>query len=225
MPGAPKRQRREGDALPRLNVILDADVASRAGWTLPDLAAACVDGGAQWLQLRAKSLPGRDFLDLAVRTGEIAHAAGGVLIVNDRADIARLAGADGVHVGQEDLAPAAARAVLGAGHIVGLSTHTEAQIDMAVAEPVTYLAVGPVFGTATKDTGYTSVGLPLVTYAAAAVGSAASIRALVAIGGITLDRSAAVIEAGATAVAVITDLLTTGDPESRVRAYLARLAE
>jgi thiamine-phosphate pyrophosphorylase len=101
-----------------------------------------------------------------------------------------------------------------------------------VAQPVSYIAVGPVFGTATKDTGYTRVGLELVSYAAAAMarraessGSEPSPVGLVAIGGITLERAAAIIQAGATAVAVITDLLATGDPESRVRAYLARLAE
>jgi thiamine-phosphate pyrophosphorylase len=82
-----------------------------------------------------------------------------------------------------------------------------------------------VFGTATKDTGYTSVGLQLVSYAAAAIARAESTRDLVAIGGVTLDRAATVIQAGATAVAVISDLLATGDPQSRVRAYLARLSE
>jgi thiamine-phosphate pyrophosphorylase len=208
-----------------LNVILDTDVAARAGWTLPDLAAACVAGGARWLQIRAKTISGGALLDLAIRIGDIAHAAGGILVVNDRVDIARLAGADGVHVGQEDVSPADARAVLGSGPIVGFSTHTETQVDAAVAEPVSYIAVGPVFGTATKDTGYTSVGLELVRYASAAIGRAAPPRDLVAIGGITLDRAADVIAAGATAVAVIADLLATGDPEARVRAYLARLSE
>ena len=88
-------------------------------------------------------------------------------MVNDRADIARLAGADGVHVGQDDLSPAAARSIIGPAAIVGLSTHTEAQIDAALAQPVTYIAVGPMFGTATKATGYVAVGLDRVRYAAA----------------------------------------------------------
>jgi thiamine-phosphate pyrophosphorylase len=186
-----------------------------------------VAGGARWLQLRAKTMPGGAFLDLATRVREIAHAAGAILVVNDRADIARLAGADGVHVGQEDLSPVAAKAIVGPEAVIGFSTHTEAQIDAAVAQPVRYIAVGPVFGTATKDTGYTSVGLDLVRYAAAAIadGTSSPSPGLVAIGGITLDRAAAVIQAGATAVAVITDLLSTGNPESRVRAYLTRLAK
>jgi thiamine-phosphate pyrophosphorylase len=214
-------------ALPPLNVILDVDVAARSGWTIPDLAEACVAGGARWLQIRAKTTSGGAFLDLATRAREIAHAGGAILIVNDRADIARLAGADGVHVGQDDLSPAAAQTIVGAGAVIGYSTHSEAQIDAAIAQPVRYIAVGPVFGTATKDTGYTSVGLGLVRYAAAAITGGTSLPSpgLVAIGGITLDRAEAVIQAGATAVAVITDLLSTGDPESRVRAYLTRLTK
>jgi thiamine-phosphate pyrophosphorylase len=189
-----------------------------------------VAGGARWLQIRAKTISGGEFLDVATRIRHIAHASGAILIVNDRADIARLSGADGVHVGQDDLPPAAARAIVGADAVVGFSTHTEAQIDAAIAQPVSYIAVGPVFGTNTKDTGYTAVGLDRVRYAAEVVahgpsGSSTVSGAVVAIGGITLDSAAACVEAGARAVAVITDLLSTGDPESRVRAYLTRLAE
>jgi thiamine-phosphate pyrophosphorylase len=188
-------------------------------------------GGARFLQLRAKNLPGGEFLALASAVVELVHGQQAVLVVNDRADIARLAGADGVHVGQEDLSPAAVRAIVGSDAVVGLSTHTEAQIDAGVAEPVSYIAVGPVFGTATKATGYTAVGLDLVRYAAAIgrrrfpQGGPRGPLSIVAIGGITLDAATEVVRAGAAAVAVITDLLATGDPESRVRAYLTRLAE
>jgi len=144
------------------------------------------------------------------------------LIVNDRADIARLAGAAGVHVGQDDLPPDAARRIVGRERIVGLSTHTTAQVDAAVREPVNYIAIGPVFGTASKATGYDAVGLAMVQQAAAR----AHARGLqvVAIGGITLDRAEEVVRAGADAVAVISDLLRTGDPRARVREYLDRLA-
>jgi thiamine-phosphate pyrophosphorylase len=185
-------------------------------------------GGARWLQLRAKALPGGAFLEEATRLQALAGANGARLIVNDRADVARLSGAAGVHVGQDDLAPAAARTVVGPDAVVGLSTHTETQIDAAVVQPVNYIAIGPVFGTSTKETGYSAVGLERVRYAAAAVARASSsdldrTRGVVAIGGITLDTAAAVLDAGATAVAVITDLLATGDPEARVRAYIERL--
>jgi thiamine-phosphate pyrophosphorylase len=202
----------------RLNAIVDVDAAGRAGWTPIDLAAAYLNGGARFLQIRAKSLSGAAFLELASRIREIAHAAGAVLVVNDRADIARLSGADGVHVGQDDLPAAAARAIVGPGAVLGLSTHTGPQIDAAMLQPVTYVAVGPVFGTSTKATGYEAVGLDLVRYAAR------RLSLLVAIGGITLDRAVDVIDAGATSVAVITDLMAGGDPEARVRAYVARLA-
>jgi thiamine-phosphate pyrophosphorylase len=212
-----------------LNAIVDVDVAERAGWTPLDLAAAYLNGGARFLQIRAKSLAGAAFLDLASRIREIAHAAGAIVVVNDRADIARLSGAEGVHLGQDDLAAPAARAIVGPGAVLGLSTHTVPQIDAAIHQPVTYVAVGPVFGTSTKATGYDRVGLDRVRYAAGqltrhSLASSAGEIGLVAIGGITLDRAVEVIDAGATSVAVISDLLANGDPEARVRAYVTRLA-
>jgi len=208
-----------------LNAIVDVDAAQGAGWTPIDLAAAYLNGGARFLQIRAKSLAGAAFLDLASRIREIAHAAGAILVVNDRADIARLSGADGVHVGQDDLTPAAARAIVGPSAVIGLSTHTGPQIDAAALQPVTYVAVGPVFGTSTKATGYEAVGLDLVRYAAKQLASSSGEAGLlVAIGGITLDRAVDVIDAGATGIAVITDLIASGDPEARVRAYIVRLA-
>ncbi|HMB78968.1 MAG TPA: thiamine phosphate synthase [Vicinamibacterales bacterium] len=204
-----------------LNAILDTDVAARAGWAPLDLAAAYLRGGARFLQLRAKSMPGAEFLATASAVVQLARRHQARVIINDRADIARLAGADGVHVGQEDLTPAAVRAILGDTAIVGLSTHSVEQIDLAVLEPVTYIAVGPVFGTATKATGYEQVGLDMVREAA----RRASARGLplVAIGGITLENAISVLQAGAASVAVISDLLATGDPEARVRAYVERL--
>ena len=166
-------------------------------------------------------MPGAEFLATASAVVQLARRHQARVIINDRADIARLAGADGVHVGQEDLTPAAVRAILGDTAIVGLSTHSVEQIDLAVLEPVTYIAVGPVFGTTTKATGYEQVGLDMVREAA----RRASARGLplVAIGGITLENAISVLQAGAASVAVISDLLATGDPEARVRAYVERL--
>jgi len=151
-----------------------------------------------------------------MRSAEPAHA---IVIVNDRADLARLAGASGVHVGQDDLSPAEVRALLGETAIVGLSTHTPAQIDAALAEPVSYVAVGPVFGSRTKQTGYDAVGLELVSRAA----RMAAPLPVVAIGGITLDNARSVIDAGAAAVAVIGDLLVDADPAVRAAAFVAAL--
>jgi thiamine-phosphate pyrophosphorylase len=209
-----------------LNAIVDVEVAGRAGWSPVDLAAAYLGGGARFLQVRAKTLSSGAFLTLASRICETAHAVGAVVIVNDRADVARLSGADGLHLGRDDLPLTGARAIVGVDAIVGVSTHTEPQIDAAIGQPVSYVAVGPVFRTSTKTTGYDRVGLDRLRYAAARLEAQHGTRprGLVAIGGITLDTAADVIEAGATAVAIITDLLSTGDPEARVRAYLARLA-
>jgi thiamine-phosphate pyrophosphorylase len=131
-----------------------------------------------------------------------------------------MSGAAGVHLGQDDLSPAAARQLLGPRAIVGYSTHTIDQVDKAMLEPASYIAIGPVFGTTTKETGYDAVGLALV-YAASARAKGLPV---VAIGGITLQRAPSVIAAGASAVAVISDLLITNDPQGRVRAYLQALA-
>ena len=153
---------------------------------------------------------------------QLAHHHQARVIINDRADIARLAGADGVHVGQDDLRPAAVRELLGDAAELGLSTHTSAQLARAVLEPVSYVAVGPVFGTATKATGYAPIGLEIVREAAAR--TRASELPLVAIGGITLENAVSVLDAGAASVAVISDLLAAGNPEARVRAFVERLS-
>jgi thiamine-phosphate pyrophosphorylase len=205
-------------ALPRLYAIIDVDVCARAGWTPLDLARAYLDGGARLLQLRAKNLAGGAFVDLADRVLESARGA--VVIINDRADIAAVSGAGGVHVGQDDLSPADVRLVAGEKIIVGYSTHDSHQIEQALREPISYFAVGPVFGTATKATGYEPVGCDAVRHAALRGGSAN--MPVVAIGGITLQTAPRVIEAGAAAVAVITDLLTA-DPAGRVGEYLSAL--
>ncbi len=140
--------------------------------------------------------------------------------MNDRVDLARMSGAGGVHVGQDDLPPAAARDQLGPEAVVGVSTHSVPQLEAALREPVSYVAVGPVFGTSTKDTGYDAVGLELLRAASRMAGT----MPIVAIGGVTLDNARAAIDAGASAVAVISDLLAGGDPESRVKAYLRLLS-
>jgi thiamine-phosphate pyrophosphorylase len=208
-------------ALSPLYAIVDVEVCAARGWQPHALARAFLAGGARLLQLRAKALPGGAFLHLAQVVAEDAARFGAVLVVNDRPDIARLVGAGHVHVGQDDLTPTDVRRITGPDAIVGLSTHTVDQIDAALREPISYLAIGPTYGTATKATGYDAVGLEAV--AAASRRAGASDRPVVAIGGITLETAPAVIAAGAASVAVITDLLA-GDPERRVRQYLAALA-
>jgi thiamine-phosphate pyrophosphorylase len=182
------------------------------------LADACLRGGARRLQVRAgKEESSGAIIRLTERIVAAAHDAGAEVIVNDRVDVALLAGADGVHVGQTDLPVAAARDVLGPGAIVGLSTHDRSQVDRAIESAASYLAVGPIFSTETKDTGYTARGLELVAYAAGRG------MPVVAIGGITLERAPAVAAAGASWLAVISDIFVGGDPEARVRAFVAAL--
>jgi len=199
-------------------------VTRRSGWTLADLADAYLAGGARFIQLRSKHASSGAFLASCADLVERAHKAGAIVIVNDRADIAALSSADGVHVGQEDLDPASVREILGGSAIIGISTHTQAQVRASSRLPVDYIAVGPLFGTSTKDTGYPAVGTALVGEAAAMIRAADSMTPIVAIGGITLERAREVIEAGAASVAVISDLLSTGNPEARVKEYLRALS-
>jgi len=190
-----------------------------AGWEPAALANAFLDGGAPLIQIRAKRLPSGSFLtlcDTIVRAAESYRAS---IIVNDRADLALMSGAAGTHLGQEDLAPGDVRRLLGPTAIIGYSTHTPEQLERASSEPISYLAVGPVFGTHTKATGYEPVGLTMV---ATAVRLSKGLP-VVAIGGITLSTAAALIAAGASAVAVIGDLLAGGDPQARVEAYCRAL--
>ena len=198
---------------------MDVDLAAQAGWTPIDLARAFLDGGATLVQLRAKQLGSAAFLDLADAAMRVASPYHANIIVNDRADIALMSGAAGVHVGQDDLPPSAARRLLGEAAVVGLSTHSVAQVERALREPISYVAVGPVFGTRSKDTGYAAVGLDLVASAARLAGE----LPVVAIGGINLENARTVIDAGATAVAVISDLLVSNDPRGRTKAFVQEL--
>jgi thiamine-phosphate pyrophosphorylase len=210
--------------LPPLYAILDADAAVKHRLTLPGLARAYLDGGARFIQVRAKQMASGALLAVLDDIVAMTAAVDALLVVNDRADLARLSGAGGVHVGQDDVAPTAVRRIVGPSVIVGLSTHTREQIDSALDAPIDYLAVGPVFATTTKDTGYEAVGLALVEYAARrAAARAAGALPIVAIGGMTLERAPSVIDAGATSLAVIGDLLAGGDPAARTRSWVEAL--
>jgi thiamine-phosphate pyrophosphorylase len=181
--------------------------------------AALVAGGAKILQFRAKGLSDRCFLDLAAEALAAARAGGAMLIVNDRPDVAVILGADGVHVGQDDLAPRQIRPLLPAGTLLGVSTHDVGQLERAAGEPVDYVAIGPVFPTRTKADPDPVVGLEMVRRA-----RALSARPLVAIGGITEASARPVVDAGADGVAVVSALLSQPDLAAAVRRLLAALA-
>jgi thiamine-phosphate pyrophosphorylase len=200
-----------------LYAILDTDLLAARGFAPLDVCDVWLSGGIRLIQLRAKGMASGPMLALAEALLARTRAAGAQLIINDRVDIAAMCGADGVHVGQDDLTPAEVRAILGPDVIVGLSTHTDAQMFQALSAPVSYVAIGPVFGTRTKDTGYDALGLAAVTRAAT-LARAAGIP-LVAIGGITHERASEVWSAGADTVAVISDLVGVSLDETAARVH------
>jgi len=197
--------------LPRLYPILDTGALERRGLAMVEAAAAMLEGGARVLQIRHKGLWNGKMYEAAREVASLCRQAGAILIVNDRADIARLLGA-GLHVGQDDLAPGDARGLLGIGPIIGYSSHNAAQVRDAAAEPVDYLALGPIFGTSSKQHPDPVVGLEELRRCRALVG-----KPLVAIGGITRENARAVFEAGADTVAVIADLLPVSAAASDLR--------
>ena len=202
--------------LPRLYAIVDPLDTGQHPVTL---AEALLAGGARCLQLRWKPAAARDVLEAARAIRPVAHAAGALFLVNDRPDLAALAGADGVHLGQDDLPLAAARRVLGPGRIVGLSTHDPEQARRAADAGADYVAVGPVYVTTSKVGALAPRGLDLIRAARAVVPGP-----LVAIGGIDASTAADVIAAGADAVAMIGALVRAPDPAAAAREVLARLA-
>ncbi len=203
--------------MPRLYPIVDVSLCRARGLEPVTVAKAFLGAGARLIQVRDKESGSAAALALAERVVAAAAPLGARVVVNDRADIARLAGAAGVHVGQDDLPVETVSALLPPGAIVGTSTHTREQVDAALRTPATYVAVGPIYGTTTKDTGYEARGLDLVRYAAGRG------RPIVAIGGVTVERAPELIAAGAASVAAISDLLA-GDPAERIARYLHALA-
>ena len=184
---------------------------------LVDLLDLVLAGGCRLVQLREKTMPPVDLLPVARHFARRCREVGALFIVNDRADIAVAADADGLHVGQDDLPAPEARRLLRSGMVLGVSTHDEAQARCAVADGADYVAVGSIFPT-TSRAGFQLVGTDLIRRVRPAVPVP-----LVAIGGITTDNAAEVIGAGADGVAVISAICAHPDPESATRALLDRL--
>ena len=196
-----------------------ADTLDRAELSWLELTRQMCAGGARLVQLRFKGQSASDFLDIAYRARTICQQHGCLLIINDRADIARAVDADGLHIGQDDLPYAAARRVLGPDKIIGVSTHSPAQAVAAERDGADYIGFGPLFGTRTKATGYNARGLDQLR----------EIRAqtslpIVAIGGISTGRARAVLAAGADAVAMISDIVLSQQVQAKVRQTLLELS-
>lgn len=199
-------------SLPKLYAILDADLQ---GKRLIEFALQLQAGGCRLMQYRNKSDNAREMLAQARELKQVMEKSV-KLIMNDRADLAVAAHFDGVHVGQEDLSPGAARKVIGRDLWLGVSTHNPEQVETANLGPADYIAIGPVFGTLSKAHPDPVVGLEGVSRARKLTG-----KPLVAIGGITRANCKSVIDAGADSVAVISDLANT--PGKSAEEFLALL--
>jgi thiamine-phosphate pyrophosphorylase len=201
--------------LPRLYVILDSALL-----TIPveDCAQELADAGVRLLQYRAKDVPALHMLTVSRKLASLIIPRGASFIVNDRPDIAILADATGVHVGQEDLGVESAREVVGKETLVGVSTHSLEQFQAAAETSADYIAVGPVFATSSKANPDPVVGAEFVRRV-----RDLSEKPIVAIGGITLENAASVIKAGADCVAVISDILRAPDRGQRAKQYLELL--
>lgn len=188
--------------LPRVYPITDTQLS---GLSHAEQVALFADGGATVVQLRDKHAPALQFYEQAKAALATARERGVQIIINDRVDIALALGADGVHLGQDDLPPEALRRLLGPDFVIGFSTHNVKQAIEASTWPIDYLAIGPIFQTSTKENPDPVVGLSGLSAVREAIGT----RPLVGIGGITPTNARAVIQAGADSVALIRGLLTS----------------
>ena len=197
--------------LPRLYPIVDAGVLEGRGLDVVRFAQELRAAGVGLLQYRNKTGAPQEILLEAAAIREVFAGAECRLILNDRADLAVLAGWDGVHVGQTDLSPEDVRRVIGKDRWVGVSTHNDEQVRLAELSGANYVAVGPVFATETKLDAEPVVGLDGVRRA-----RTLTTKPIVAIGGITRGNARSVIEAGADSIAVISALLVEGESIEKV---------
>jgi thiamine-phosphate pyrophosphorylase len=204
--------------IPGFYPILDSELIERRGLGLVPAADALLEAGVRIIQLRHKTHFSRDVFGQAEQIARMCASAGALFVVNDRADMAMLLDS-ALHVGQEDIPPAVARRLIGDARILGFSTHNQAQISAAAAEPVDYVALGPIFGTASKLNPDPAVGIEEFSRLRALTPGS-----VVAIGGITRATALDVMDAGADSVAVIGDLLpepcTAQNLKSRAEQWL-----
>jgi thiamine-phosphate pyrophosphorylase len=198
--------------LPRLYVILDAALLTHPEI---EMAKSLAQAGVRLLQYRNKQASARELFEKSRELAEELLPRQVTFILNDRADVAALVGASGVHLGQDDLSVAAARNIVGASSMVGASTHNLEQFAAAAATSADYIALGPIFETSTKANPDPIVGLAMIRAA-----RLLTEKPVVAIGGITLERAAQAIAAGADSVAVISDILRAADPAQRARQFI-----
>jgi thiamine-phosphate pyrophosphorylase len=199
--------------IPRLYAIIDAEQIGQASPLI--ICQALLTAGIRLIQYRDKKTSSRELFAVARELQGCVRQAGGMLIVNDRADVALAVDADGVHLGQEDLPVELARRMLGKGRVIGFSTHSVEQVSEADTTSADYIAFGPISPTQSKEKPDPVVGLAGLRQA-----RKLTRKPLVAIGGITLEMVPAVIAAGADSVAVIRDLLQAPDIAQRAGEFL-----
>jgi thiamine-phosphate pyrophosphorylase len=212
--------RRARLAAARLYLVCGAhpDAGGRSQNDLPSLLRAAITGGVDVVQLREKHLPDEELVSLARAAGALCARLGALLIVNDRPRVALEAGADGVHVGQEDMPVAEVRELVGPELLIGLSTHSQAQIDASDASVVDYIGVGPIHETPTKP-GRPAVGVELIRYAAAHAPVP-----FFAIGGLDASNLTEALDAGAARACVLRAITGAEDP-ARAAGELRRLLD
>lgn len=197
--------------LPRLYAIIDAGLLSARGIALIDFASELAEAGVELVQYRDKTGGPQQILEAVAEIRAAFAGTSHQLILNDRPDLAVLADADGVHVGQDDVSPADTRAVVGLQRLIGVSTHNDDQVRAAQLTPADYIAIGPVFATGSKLNPDPVIGIEGVSRA-----RTLTTTPLVAIGGITRANARNVIEAGADSVAVISGLLADNETVAKV---------
>jgi thiamine-phosphate pyrophosphorylase len=195
-----------------LSLYLITEASLAGGRDQVEVVAAALRGGATMVQLRDKELPARDLYALGQRLRELTRERGAALIVNDRVDLALALDADGVHLGQDDLPPAVARALLGPERVIGVSVGSPAELELVRREGADYLGTGPFSLTGSKRDAGSAIG----------AAGLARVRALtdlpiVAIGGLSAATAGEAIRAGASGVAVISAVVSAADPESAAR--------
>jgi len=201
------------DGWPRYDLYVITDPSLSGGRSHAEIARAALEGGADAIQIRDKSSPAYNLSCVVAEIQPIARKFGAPLLVNDRVDVALVAGADGAHVGQEDLPAREARRLLPKPRLVGVSVSTLEEARRAARDGADYLGVGPVFATSTKP----DAGEPLGLERLAGIARAVAIP-VVAIGGITMDNVTSVFEAGASGAAVVSAVVSAEDITGAARA-------
>jgi thiamine-phosphate pyrophosphorylase len=199
----------------RLYVLISGSIATKP---VIETARLVIDGGADAIQLREKTISDREFISMAGEVRDVTTKRGPLLIINDRVHVAREINADGVHLGQQDMGVSEAREIIGNEKIIGVSTHNVRQVCQAQKDGADYIAIGPIYPTRTKDH-EPSIGIEIIQEISGAVNIP-----IVAIGAITLENLNEVLKAGASRIAVCSAIISAQDIRSTTRQFKDKLA-